>query len=75
MRLYKIVKDVEFPEKTEAGYINIRSIERIDVRPNETRYVRTGLRATKTKNEILVVESAWEDVEEVKESGVMCDDS
>ena len=59
MRLYKINPDVEFPEKLEAGYMNIRSAERIDVRPNEARLVSTGLRLSKTKDEVITVKDLW----------------
>jgi len=69
MRLYKLIDEAEFPEKTETGYVNIRSVERVDVRPNETRSVYTGLRITKTIKEDIIVKSAWDDLYLIEESG------
>ena len=69
MRLYKLVQDVEFPEKSEFGYINIRSTERIDVRPNETRMVSTGFRVSKLSDETITVRSIWGDTQSIEISG------
>ncbi len=69
MRLYKLSKSVEFPEKTKTGYINIRSIERIDVRPGEIRCVDTGLRISKTDLERVVAKSVWGDTSTVNRTG------
>jgi len=61
MRLYRIDKEVDFPEKvsgkSDLRYANIRSAERIDVRPGETRQISTKLRVSfkQDKEKVFVV--------------------
>lgn len=61
MRLYKIDKEIEFPERVSGNsglrYINIRSAERIDVRPGETRQISTRLRVSfkEAKERVFIV--------------------
>lgn len=44
MRMKRKHDDIELPEKTSpTTYINVRSAERIDVRPNETVTIQTGV--------------------------------
>ena len=69
MRLYKLSDETEFPEKVDGGYINIRSSERVDVRPDETRYISTGLRITITDSDKVNVISMWGDEFQVEKSG------
>lgn len=74
MRLYRIDKDVDFPEKedTDLGYnyINVRANERIDVRPGESRDISTGLRASFRDSATVYSEDIFTNTRrEVKESG------
>ena len=61
MRLYKIDKEIEFPERVSGNsslrYLNIRSAERIDVRPGETRQISTRLRVSfkETAEKVFIV--------------------
>lgn len=44
MRMKRKHDDIELPEKTSpTTYINVRSAQRIDVRPNETVTIQTGV--------------------------------
>lgn len=55
MRLYRIDKEIDFPEKVSRAYgnayLNVRSIIRIDVRPQETILVPTGFRVSFLKKQ------------------------
>jgi len=51
MKFRKLNDEVELPEKTSSGYINLRSAERVDVRPGETRNITTGVEAKLDKSE------------------------
>jgi dUTPase len=74
MRLYKLDKNVEFPERVnEDGlirYLNIRSSERIDVRPGETRHISTQLRVSfdVEKYETFII-SAFDSTKSLLEDG------
>lgn len=68
MRLYKLVQGTEFPERVNEDavmYVNIRSIERVDVRPEECRYIQTGFRISCTDSERVYVVSEWGDTSEL----------
>lgn len=76
MRLYKINKEVDFPERVSntSGiyYKNIRSAERIDVRPDEIRHISTGLRISfKPEKETVYIISYFNSMKyEIIESGI-----
>jgi len=51
--------DVELPERSGVGhYINLRSAERIDVRPNETVVISTGVKISRSKGEKVMFASS-----------------
>lgn len=62
MRLYKIDDNVEFPSKETSKGITkisgIRSSQRVDVRPGETVFVKTGIRIHLNKKEEAAIYSA-----------------
>jgi len=58
MRFKRIIKDVELPEKVTGGYVNVRSAERVDIRPGETRQVITGIKVYLQKGEIAGIRGA-----------------
>ena len=68
MRLYRLIEGTEFPERVKddvVKYLNIRSIERVDVRPGEARYIQTGFRISCTDSERVSVVSEWGDTSEL----------
>ena len=55
MRLYRLNKNVDFPEKVSRpygnDYLNLRSSIRVDVRPGETLLIPTGFRLSLSKDQ------------------------
>jgi len=59
MKFKKLVDDVELPEKSSPElYINVRSAERVDIRKDEYRQVRTGVSMLVNKSEVARVVGA-----------------
>jgi len=53
MRMKRKTEGIELPEKTSpTTYINVRSAQRIDVRPNETVTIQTGVLVAMAAGEI-----------------------
>jgi len=59
MKFKKLVDGVELPEKSSPElYINVRSAERVDIRKDEYRQVRTGVSMLVNKSEVARVVGA-----------------
>jgi len=68
VKFKKAFADIEKPEKSGDRYINVRSAERVDVRPGATRTIDTGVEVSVAKMEFAFV--AGENVvEETLEPG------